>query len=315
MANMADAKLNPSFQKKYQQSVIELLARNKGGKLKSRARVQNCKGNESTYFNTIGGTQISRTGDFLKGNFLAASGTSINGAENHTYQLAKIEVAPKPIYAGNFVHETDYNKTMVNLDQVITEAQVDALGVEEDKEILLAIARRMRTGATRPVPAKNYYGDKATPLTLDAFVRAMEIARLMLGTGERLTIIADKGAIADLRTSDNFAGLNAEMQAYFGTQTVGGDNIATGNIITWRQDLIASALADATVGGAFTDTATVGRIIIMVEKAVGVASWNESIDAKISYQDTLSAYLLKSSMDIGAEVLDPEGLFVIEYAL
>ncbi|MGL4999548.1 MAG: hypothetical protein ACRC5T_11315 [Cetobacterium sp.] len=309
---MTNAKITPVHQKQYQSSVITLLARNKGGKLKQRCQTQNCKGNESTFFNTVGGTTISRTGNFLAGNFTDATSGAVKGAENVSYQLQRIEVTPKPIYAGNFVHETHYDKTMVNLDQVITEVQMDALGVEEDKEVLLAIGRRMATAAARPVPAANYYGKKAEALTLENFVTAMEIARLMLGTGERLTIIADKAAIAKLRTANEFAGLSAEMQSYFGVQTPGNENIATGNIVTWRQDLLDAALADAT-GAALTDTATVGRIIIMVEKAVGVANWNDTVEAGIHYQSQQSEYLLKAKIDIGCEVLDPQGIFVIEY--
>ncbi|MGL5190445.1 MAG: hypothetical protein ACRC7S_12445, partial [Cetobacterium sp.] len=85
---MDNSKIKPIHQKQYQSTLIELLSRNKGGKLKSRTRVQNCKGNESTFFNTIGGTTINRTGNFLKGNFRVTAGDS--KAENLAYQMDRI---------------------------------------------------------------------------------------------------------------------------------------------------------------------------------------------------------------------------------
>ncbi|MGL5751652.1 MAG: phage capsid protein [Paraclostridium sp.] len=306
---MDNSKIKPIHQKQYQSTLIELLSRNKGGKLKSRTRVQNCKGNESTFFNTIGGTTINRTGNFLKGNFRVTDGAS--KAENLAYQMDRIEVAPVPVYAGNWVHETHYLKTVLNIEQAICNAQTDQLGVEEDIEILKAIGAGLQSGADAKikVPTANIYGVTTEALTLKNFVTAMEVARLMLGTGERLTIIANKKDIATLRTSENYAGLSAEMKSYFGEQTVAGENIATGNIVTWRDDLLDGAL---TLAGT-TDTATVGRMIVMVEKSVGVATWYDTVEAKITYHSDLSEYLLKSNISVGASIIDPRGIFVIQF--
>ncbi|MGL5798440.1 MAG: phage capsid protein [Cetobacterium sp.] len=306
---MENSKIKPIHQKQYQSTLIELLSRNKGGKLKSRTRVQNCKGNESTFFNTIGGTTINRTGDFLEGNFTLVDGSKT--AENLGYQMDRIEVAPSAIYAGNWVHETHYLKTVLNIEQAICNAQTDQLGIEEDIEVLKAIGAGLQSGANAQikVPAANIYGTTTEPLTLKNFVTAMEVARLMLGTGERLTIIANKTDIATLRTSENYAGLSAELKSYFGEQTVAGENMATGNIVTWRDDLLDGAL---TLVGT-TDTETVGRMIVMVEKCVGVATWYDTIEAKITYHSEKSKYLLKSNISVGASIIDPRGIFVIQF--
>lgn len=301
------------YQKQYQDSVVELLSRNKGRKLRDRCRVQNCKGSESTFFNTVGGTQISRTGNFLKGNFTDTSSGAVVGAENVDYTLQKIEISPAPIYAGNWVHENEYNKTMVNLDAVITQVQVDTLAIEEDKEVLYAMCRGLKTGYARPIPPENFFGEVDEALTLESFVEAVEIARMILGMGEYISIIGNKMDIVSLKLSNSFTALNEDFKTYFEPQTAGKEGFATGNIITWRKDILDECLASS-LGGALTDTDTVGRILIAVDKAVGLATWYDTIEARIDYFPAQSEYLLKSNVSIGTELIDPQGIFVIQFA-
>lgn len=301
------------YQVQYQTEVIELLARNKGTDLVNRCATQNCKGNEKTVFNRVGAVMINSTGDFTKGNFVRANGTSVDLAENMDYTLDTVEVAPEPIYAGNNIHENQFKQTMINLKDIVVKGQIDALNLERDKKIVKAIAKGISANsADLLIPASNYYGDKTAELTLKSFVEAMEIARLMLGTGQRLTVIADKKAVADLKTAEGFTMLSEDFKQYFGTQSVGGNSTATGSVITWRHDILDECLS-ASNGGALTDTDTVGRMFVMVEGVVGIATWGDQVTGRIDYLSQYSKYLLKSSMSVGASILDAGGIFVIEY--
>lgn len=310
---VGNASITEVDQIQYQQAVIESLARNKGTALMERCIVQNCKGNKETVFNRVDGVAISETGNFAEGNFTSTAAARLDLTENVDYTLGTITVKPSSIFAGNYVHEDQYNQTMVNLDQVIIQAQIDALNIARDKRIVKAIAKGIQENdAYLLIPQDNYYGDATTELTATAFVEAMEIARLMLGSGERLTVISDKSAIAKIKMDKDFTVLSQDFKDYFGFQTPGSTNMATGSIITWRHDILDECMAAAD-GGNLTDTATVGRMLIMVEKAVGIATWGDSVSGSISYHDTISKYFLKSKISIGASLLDPYGIFVIEY--
>lgn len=307
------ASLTAVDQIKYQTGVIESFARNKGSDLQNRCVVQNCTGDKETVFNKVGAVTVNETGQFGEGNFTVVNGTVVKLTENTGYELTTITVAPKSIYAGNFVNEDDYNKTMINLDQVIINAQVDALNIARDKKIVKAIAKGLtENDADLLIPATNKYGDKAVALTADMFVEAMEIARLMLGTGERLTIIADKSAIAKIKMDKTTTVLSQDFKEYFGLQTAGATNLATGSIITWRADILDECISAAD-GGAAADTATVGRMFVLVDKTVGIATWSDSVTGQITYHSEKSQYLLKSKISVGATILDPYGIFVIEY--
>lgn len=310
---VVDNRLLEAHNKQYQSTVVELLARNKGGYLKRKTKHQNCKGNESTFFNTVGGIIVNRTGNFADGNFTEVSGNFVKGLGNTDFAIKKIEVKPVPIYAGTYVHETEYDKTLINIDQTIVAGHVDALAVEEDLDVLKALCQGLKSGFARPVPSANIIGDKAVALTVDSYIKAIEMARLILGTGENISIIANKKDIIELKMSENYMGMSKEYGHYFGERAVGDTRFATCELITWRDDLLDVALAHAD-GGALTDTATVGRIMVMVDnRALCSASWNESIKTGITYHPDRSEYLLKATIDVGASILDPRAIFVIQF--
>ena len=285
-AMAGDARITPIHRKQYQDSVIELMSINTGGQLRDWCIVQNCQGNTSTIFNTLEGTEISRTGDFNEGRFVTGENKE---SENNDFQFNTIEVAPKPIYAGNWIHETQYDQTMINIDGSVSKIQVTALGVEEDKDIIEAV------NAVK-VDAANKFGDASTALSLKTFTEMIDIARMFLGTGVRIAILANKADVARLRTDAGFAALSSDYAQFFGVQKAGTDDIATGKIITWRHDLIAS-----------------GKMLIIADKVFGLATWNDTIGTSISYKDEKSKYFLKAWTSLGVANLDPMGVFVYEF--
>lgn len=283
-----DARILPIHRKQYQNSVIELMSNNSGGKLRKYCIVQNCKGNTSTIFNTVEGTEINRTGDFEQGRFVG--GTNGNQeTENNDFKFGTVEVAPAPIYAGNWVHETQYEQTMLNIDSAISETQVRSLGVEEDKDII-------KTIKAVELEATHKFGSSEAPLTLKTFVEAIDWARLFLGTGTPIAILANKKDIAKLRTEDGFKALSSDYAQYFGVQKPGTDDIATGELITWRHDLLEA-----------------GEMYFLADRVMGLATWNDNIGTSISYKDEKSKYLLKAWTSLGVKNLDKLGVFKVEF--
>lgn len=283
-----DTRIKDVHRKQYQNSVIELMSNNAGGKLRKYCVVQNCKGNTSTIFNTVEGTAINRTGDFEQGRFVG--GTNGNQeTENNDFKFGIVEVAPAPIYAGNWVHETQYEQTMLNIDSAISETQVRSLGVEEDKDIIKAIK-------AVSLEATHKFGNSTTPLTLKTFVEAIDWARLFLGTGTPIAILANKKDIAKLRTEDGFKALSSDYAQYFGTQKPGTEDIATGELITWRHDLLED-----------------GEMYFLADRVMGLATWNDNIGTSISYKDEKSKYLLKAWTSLGVKNLDKLGVFKVEF--
>lgn len=283
-----DTRIKDVHRKQYQNSVIELMSNNAGGKLRKYCIVQNCKGNTSTIFNTVEGTAINRTGDFEQGRFVG--GTNGNQeTENNDFKFGIVEVAPAPIYAGNWVHETQYEQTMLNIDSAISETQVRSLGVEEDKDIIKAIK-------AVSLEATHKFGNSTTPLTLKTFVEAIDWARLFLGTGTPIAILANKKDIAKLRTEDGFKALSSDYAQYFGTQKPGTEDIATGELITWRHDLLED-----------------GEMYFLADRVMGLATWNDNIGTSISYKDEKSKYLLKAWTSLGVKNLDKLGVFKVEF--
>lgn len=283
-----DARILPIHRKQYQNSVIELMSNNSGGKLRKYCIVQNCRGNTSTIFNTVEGTEINRTGDFEQGRFVG--GTNGNQeTENNDFKFGTVEVAPAPIYAGNWVHETQYEQTMLNIDSAISETQVRSLGVEEDKDIIKAIK-------AVELEATHKFGSSESPLTLKTFVEAIDWARLFLGTGTPIAILANKKDIAKLRTEDGFKALSSDYAQYFGVQKPGTDDIATGELITWRHDLLQP-----------------GEMYFLADRVMGLATWNDNIGTSISYKDEKSKYLLKAWTSLGVKNLDKLGVFKVEF--
>ncbi len=330
-----DARILPIHRKQYQNSVIELMSNNSGGKLRKYCIVQNCRGNTSTIFNTVEGTEINRTGDFEQGRFVG--GTNGNQeTENNDFKFGTVEVAPAPIYAGNWVHETQYEQTMLNIDSAISETQVRSLGVEEDKDIIKAI-KAVELEATHKLHETQYeqtmlnidsaisetqvrslgveedkdiikaikaveleathkFGSSEAPLTLKTFVEAIDWARLFLGTGTPIAILANKKDIAKLRTEDGFKALSSDYAQYFGVQKPGTDDIATGELITWRHDLLEA-----------------GEMYFLADRVMGLATWNDNIGTSISYKDEKSKYLLKAWTSLGVKNLDKLGVFKVEF--
>ena len=286
-AMQGDARILPVHRKEYQNSVIELMSNNYGGKLRKWCIVQNCKGNTSTIFNTVEGTEINRTGDFNKGRFVG--GTGNQETENNDFKFGTVEVSPAPIYAGNWIHETQYEQTMVNIDSAVSETQVRTLGVEEDKDIIKAM-KEVELAPTHK------FGDKAKPLTLKTFVEAIDWARLFLGTGTPIAILANKKDIAALRTEDGFKALSADYAQYFGVQKPGTDDIATGELITWRHDLLEE-----------------GEMYFLADRVMGLATWNDNIGTSINYFSDKSKYLLKAWTSLGVKNLDKLGVFKLEF--
>ena len=283
-----DARIKDIHRKDYQNAVIELMSNNSGGKLRKWCIVQNCKGNTSTIFNTVEGTEINRTGDFEQGRFVG--GTNGNQeTENVDFKFGTVEVAPAPIYAGNWVHETQYDQTMINIDSAIAETQVRSLGVEEDKDIIKAI-KAVEFATTHK------FGESSNPLTLKTFVEAIDWARLFLGTGTPIAIIANKSDIVTLRTDDGFKALSADYAQYFGVQKPGTEDIATGELITWRHDLLEP-----------------GEMYFLADRVMGLATWNDNIGTSISYKDDKSKYLLKAWTSLGVKNLDKLGVFKLEF--
>lgn len=285
-AMAGDARILPVHRKQYQDSVIELMSINTGGKLREWCVIQNCKGNTSTIFNTLEGTEISRTGEFNEGRFVTSDNKE---SENNAFQFNTIEVSPSPIYAGNWIHETQYDQTMVNIDASVSKIQVNALGVEEDKDIIAAIEKV-------EVATENKFGDATTALSLKTFTEVIDIARMFLGTGVRIAILANKFDVARLRTDAGFAALSSDYAQFFGVQKAGTDDIATGKIITWRHDLIES-----------------GKMLIIADQVFGIATWNDTIGTSISYKDEKSKYFLKAWTSIGVANLDKLGVFKYEF--
>ena len=283
-----DARIKDIHRKDYQNAVIELMSNNSGGKLRKWCIVQNCKGNTSTIFNTVEGTEINRTGDFEQGRFVG--GTNGNQeTENVDFKFGTVEVAPAPIYAGNWVHETQYDQTMINIDSAIAETQVRSLGVEEDKDIIKAI-KAVEFAITHK------FGESSNPLTLKTFVEAIDWARLFLGTGTPIAIIANKSDIVKLRTEEGFKALSADYAQYFGVQKPGTEDIATGELITWRHDLLEP-----------------GEMYFLADRVMGLATWNDNIGTSISYKDDKSKYLLKAWTSLGVKNLDKLGVFKLEF--
>lgn len=282
-----DSRISPVHRKQYQDSVIELMSVNYGGKLREWCIVQNCEGNSSTIFNTIEGTAISRTGDFEEGRFVG--GTGNQETENVDFQFGTIEVSPKPIYAGNWVHETQYHQTMLNIDSSISKTQVTALGIEEDKDIIKAIKEVS-------IDEKNKFGNSAKPLTLKTFTEAIDYARMFLGTGTRIAILANKTDIAKLRSENGFAALSSDYAQFFGVQKPGSEDLACGRIITWRHDLLEE-----------------NEMYFLADQVMGLATWHDNIGTSISYKDEKSKYLLKAWTSIGVKNLDKLGIFKLEF--
>lgn len=283
-----DARIKDIHRKDYQNAVIELMSNNSGGKLRKWCIVQNCKGNTSTIFNTVEGTEINRTGDFEQGRFVG--GTNGNQeTENVDFKFGTVEVAPAPIYAGNWVHETQYDQTMINIDSAIAETQVRSLGVEEDKDIIKAIK-------AVEFATNHKFGESSNPLTLKTFVEAIDWARLFLGTGTPIAIIANKSDIVKLRTEEGFKALSADYAQYFGVQKPGTEDIATGELITWRHDLLEP-----------------GEMYFLADRVMGLATWNDNIGTSISYKDDKSKYLLKAWTSLGVKNLDKLGVFKLEF--
>ena len=283
-----DARIKDIHRKDYQNAVIELMSNNSGGKLRKWCIVQNCKGNTSTIFNTVEGTEINRTGDFEQGRFVG--GTNGNQeTENVDFKFGTVEVAPAPIYAGNWVHETQYDQTMINIDSAIAETQVRSLGVEEDKDIIKAIK-------TVELATTHKFGSSSNPLNLKTFVEAIDWARLFLGTGTPIAIIANKSDIVKLRTEEGFKALSADYAQYFGVQKPGTGDIATGELITWRHDLLEP-----------------GEMYFLADRVMGLATWNDNIGTSISYKDDKSKYLLKAWTSLGVKNLDKLGVFKLEF--
>lgn len=285
-AMQGDARILPVHRKEYQNSVIELMSNNFGGKLRKWCVVQNCKGNTSTIFNTVEGTEINRTGDFNQGRFVNGQNQE---TENNNFQFGTVEVSPAPIYAGNWIHETQYEQTMVNIDSAVAETQVRTLGVEEDKDIIAGIK-------AVEIASTHKFGNAAEELTLKTFVEAIDWARLFLGTGTPIAIIANKGDIAKLRTSDGFKALSADYAQYFGIQKPGTDDIATAELITWRHDLLEP-----------------GQMYFLADRVMGLATWNDNIGTSINYFSDKSKYLLKAWTSLGVKNLDKLGIFKLEF--
>ncbi len=330
-----DTRIKDVHRKQYQNSVIELMSNNAGGKLRKYCVVQNCKGNTSTIFNTVEGTAINRTGDFEQGRFVG--GTNGNQeTENNDFKFGIVEVAPAPIYAGNWVHETQYEQTMLNIDSAISETQVRSLGVEEDKDIIKAIK-------AVSLEATHKFGNSTTPLTLKTFVEAIDWARLFLGTGTPIAILANKKDIAKLRTEDGFKALSSDYAQYFGTQKPGTEDIATGELITIailanKKDIaklrtedgfkaLSSDYAqyfgtqkpgteDIATGELITwrhDLLEDGEMYFLADRVMGLATWNDNIGTSISYKDEKSKYLLKAWTSLGVKNLDKLGVFKVEF--
>ena len=268
-----------------------------GGKFKARDRENNINSTNKNYNDTKG---IDTAGKFIQ----------------------SIRVTPTEMETPIWVDDRAFDKSQLNEQSAIQEAQIDAIKMGCDERIS-KLFKAIQTDGKRDVkdvgdqtvsltiPTSNKFGDKTklfdTAQNIKAFRRMMVAAkRAAKNSNLQIGIIGGSDMVTELISTEKFT--NKDWVTITGeTPNQTGEPLGRllgGNV----EELFTYDNTFYPLG-----TETEGYIFVIIQNSIGQDNKKASIKPTIEYVKHKKAYFMDVEVANATELLNPEGVFVFEY--
>lgn len=288
-------------QEQFEAVMLQKLKEEKGSALIPYAQKAIVKGANIHNFYRLGESKVG-TGEFnmYKDSYAGTGGTA-----------EKIPATITSIYASDRIKKDDINSTSINLESSYIKSLSDALHREVDKKILDAIKAKKSTGTTAEAGHLTPMGDSSKKLSDTANIDALIQATVFASTNVKdMTASTESNGVAMVVTAKEFSEL-------FTAEKVGSTNYMgvtqSGNLKTMFGCEVVKVSEYAKPVTTTSDPDVVGTIYLIPTQTIGVASWENDIEAKTWVDESTDSIACRVKRSLGVAVIEPESIIEFKY--
>lgn len=312
MAGTQGELVSQGYQLRYVNSVKEANDRSNDWPLLRYSQKDATPNKENSVFYKFGRLTAA---DYVSGDNYDTDKFGVIGGYNGDELLQSILVTPVPSRCPVWIGEDEFDKTQVNVNSPIINAQMDAMYKKGNVNMLAKLlafvggtyTRNDKDGTNAGVtlPAANAFGDGTVAFETTTNIKAFRKAAATLksySNGREYCWLMGIDAYADVMSSPKFT-----SKDWTSTTTSNGldiNRLLGGEVISMRE-----------FDGVFypLGTETVGYIIGIAKNSIGFSARREKIKSIVKHIEEREAVFYNTKIPMAIEIIDEEDIIVFSY--